>query len=375
MDRTRRALIGGLIAAALPLPRARAAAGGAAGRLYLSSRGGPGGRFAASLFSESGEVIMDTPLPARGHGSAVRPDGAEAIVFARRPGTFAHVLDLGARRVAGALHPKEGRSYAGHGAYSRDGRTLYVMECEGATGEGVIAVHDAAAGFRRTGEFPSGGIGPHQVVLLPDGRTLAVCIGGIRTHPDFPRAKLNIATMDSFLTLIDAPTGRIRETARLAGFDHRLGVRHLDAAGDGRIAVGMQYEGPRSDRVPVAALHRPGRGLAPLETSPEADAALRHYVGSIAFDAAGEWIAASSPRGGSVVLWRAADGAYRGRYGIADVCGVAAAPEPGSFVLTTGNGDILGLDAASLAARPILPRNAGIRWDNHLAAVNPRGGR
>lgn len=368
MDRTRRALLGGLIAASLPWPRARARAA-AHGRLYLSARAGPQARFAASLFTDAGDVVLDVPLPGRGHGGAVRPDAAQAIVFARRPGSFAPVLDIPGRRVARWLHPPEGRIYVGHGAYSRDGRTLYVMECEGATAKGIVAVLDAAAGFRRTGEFPSGGIGPHQMLLMPDGRTLAVCIGGIRTHPDFPRAKLNIATMDPFLTLINAATGRICETARLSGFDHRLSIRHLDAARDGRIAIGLQYQGPRSDRVPVAALKQPGRGLVPLQSPPEARAALRHYVGSIAFDAGGEWIAASSPRGGSVALWRASNGAYRGRYRIADVCGVAATAEAGAFVLTTGNGEMLCLDAAAMKARRLRPPPAGVRWDNHLVAV------
>jgi hypothetical protein len=371
MDRTRRALIGGMIAAVLPLPRALSAAPG----LYVSARGGRDGRFAASLLSAAGEVVMDIPLPARGHGGAVRPRGAEAVLFARRPGGFALVVDIAGRRVAGWLHPPKGRSFTGHGVYSRDGQTLYAVEFEAATGDGVVAVHDVAGGYRRTGEFPSGGIGPHQAVLLPDAGTLAVCNGGIRTHPDFPRAKLNIATMRSSLVLIDGGSGRITETLGLAGLDHRLGLRHLDAAPDGRVVLGMQYEGPRSHRVPLVALYRPGRGLAPLAAPRPVEAALRRYIGSVAFDAGGDWIAATSPRGGAIAVWRAADGASAGLRRFDDVCGIAPAAGPGRFIVTSGRGAEAILDAPTMTLSRLPAASPGFRWDNHLVAVNRRAGR
>ena len=45
-------------------------------------------------------------------------------------------------------------------------------------------------GTSRIGELASFGVGPHEVVLMPDGATLVVANGGIRTHPDRDRAKL-----------------------------------------------------------------------------------------------------------------------------------------------------------------------------------------
>jgi hypothetical protein len=57
----------------------------------------------------------------------------------------------------------------------------------------VIGVRDASAGYRHIGELPSHGIGPHDLALLSDERTLVVANGGIRTHPDRRREELNLA--------------------------------------------------------------------------------------------------------------------------------------------------------------------------------------
>ena len=39
---------------------------------------------------------------------------------------------------------------------------------------------------------------------MSDGRTIAVANGGIATHPDFDRVKLNLATMEPSLVRLDA---------------------------------------------------------------------------------------------------------------------------------------------------------------------------
>jgi hypothetical protein len=54
----------------------------------------------------------------------------------------------------------------------------------------VLGVRDATDGYRQIGELASFGVGPHELVLMPDGATLAVANGGIRTHPGRDRAKL-----------------------------------------------------------------------------------------------------------------------------------------------------------------------------------------
>jgi hypothetical protein len=366
----RRTVIAGMAAAALPWSRAKAGAGRGVAR-FLTARAGAGATYAASLLTAAGDVIADIPLQARGHGAAVRPDGSEAVLFARRPGDFALVVDIADGRVVRRLEPPAGRRFAGHGAYSQDGARLYVVAFKEATAEGVVLIHDVAVGFRPVGEFPTGGIGPHQTLLLPDGERLVVCNGGIRTHPDYPRAKLNIPTMHSSLSLIEAASGHIERTLTLKDLDHRLSLRHIDAAADGRIVVGMQFEGPRDRGVPLAALYRPGGGLKALDMPADALGGLRQYVGSIAFDSSGAWIAATSPRGGAIAIWHAADGAYRGSLKLPDVCGIAAASRPGGFIVTSGRGVVAEADATAMTLRQRGAPRAGMRWDNHLIAIKP----
>jgi len=71
-------------------------------------------------------------------------------------------------------------------AFARDGRTLFATETAIETGDGVLGIYDAAADYRRRGEVPTHGLDPHEVRLMPDGRTLVIANGGILTHPDAP---------------------------------------------------------------------------------------------------------------------------------------------------------------------------------------------
>ena len=88
-----------------------------------------------------------------------------------------------------------GRHFFGHGVFSPDGALLYATENDFENAAGMIGIYDARANFERIGEFPTHGVGPHELLLLDDGRTIAIANGGIETHPDFGRAKLNIPTM------------------------------------------------------------------------------------------------------------------------------------------------------------------------------------
>ncbi|MEM1345724.1 MAG: DUF1513 domain-containing protein, partial [Pseudomonadota bacterium] len=129
-----------------------------------------------------GQATVDLALPARGHAAAVHPHRARVVAFARRPGTFALVLDCATGRVEAELSAPEGRHFYGHGCYTADAGVLFTTENAYASGEGRIGLWDATT-HTRLGEVPSGGLGPHDMALLPDGRTLVVANGGIRTHP------------------------------------------------------------------------------------------------------------------------------------------------------------------------------------------------
>jgi hypothetical protein len=362
-----------LAAAALAAPvcaRDPGRAAGAARAAYLSACADAAGQHRVRGFDARGRLAFDLALPGRGHAFALRPDARIAVNFARRPGRFAAVLDL---RRGVQLHTIETpyeRHFQGHGTFSHDGRMLYACENDFDAARGVLGVYDAAQRFRRVAELPTHGIGPHDVRLLSDGVTLAVANGGIATHPDWPRLKLNVPDMAPSLAYVDRRDGRLLEAVRLAPQLHQLGIRHLALGHADNVAIAMQYEGPAGDEVPLVATHRRGDALRLCNGPPAMQRAMRHYCGSVAFDRAGQVLAVSAPRGNLITCWDAMRGAYLCAVQLADGCGIAPAPRPGRFLASSGRGGALEIDARSGRATPVVSAMlAAAHWDNHLAAV------
>ena len=359
-------LAGGLAGSLLSEPT-RAGTGR---RLYLSARGSAAGGFHVSGFTPAGRPVFDLPLPARGHAFAVRPGGRIAVHFARRPGVFAVVIDLVQGRAVGDITTPDDRHFHGHGVFSPDGRLLYATENDFAAGRGVIGVYDAGHGYRRIGELPTHGIGPHELRLLGDGETLAVANGGILTHPDLPRVKLNLPDMTPSLVYLDRRDGRPLATFRLAPDLHQLSIRHLAVGRDNTVAVAMQYEGPAGDRVPLIAKQRGAAPLRLVTAPPDVLRAMNQYCGGVAFDRGGAVIAVSAPRGNIVTFWEANSGRHLSTVPLPDGCGVAPAARPGMFLASSGRGGMILVDAGSGSAQPIRTGFlAAGRWDNHMAAA------
>lgn len=333
----------------------------------MSCRGNGQGQYFATLFHSGGGVLMDVALPGRGHGIAVNPTQTQAVVFARRPGDFMVVIDLLTLSVHTSVNAIEGRHFYGHGAYSRDGRTLYVTENAYQTGAGKIGVYDCASGFKRVAEIDSHGIGPHEIGLLNNNNVLVVANGGIRTHPDLPRVKANLATMQSSLAYVDLSDGRLLHDHRPEVQWHQLSIRHIDIAPDDRVAIAMQFEGKRQLRPPLIAIQQ-GREQMQMLSAPDAvHKRLRNYCGSVCFSQNGERFAVSSPRGGLVTFW-SARGDYLGTHEQADACGVGRTPKhQEGFFVSDGSGTVVRL-GRDLADRGHWS-SPNWRWDNHLVAV------
>ena len=103
------------------------------------------------------------------------------------------------------------------------------------------------------------GSAPHDLRLLRDGRTLAVAIGGIRTHPATGREKLNLDTMAPALVLMDTADGRIVDRFDMPAALHRLSLRHLAVGRDGAIGAVMQDQAETGELRPLVAMARPRR--------------------------------------------------------------------------------------------------------------------
>jgi len=354
---TRRAFLASLLATGAAPGLGWAAAGNPA---YLAAARDASGGFALHGLDADGQSLFAIPLPARGHAGAGHPACAEAVAFARRPGTFALVVDCARGRVAHRLSPPTGQHFNGHGCYARDGTRLYTAEQRSDTSAGRIGVWDVAAGYRRIGDFASGGIGPHEIHLMPDGATLAIANGGIATAPS-DRRKLNIDTMRPNLSYLDL-AGTVLERVKLDPDLHQNSIRHLSLRNDGLVAFALQWEGADGAAPPLLGLHR--RGAAPvLAQAPlAAERAMQGYAGSVAFSGNDHEVAITSPRGGRLHRF-SAKGRFLGAVSRADVCGLA--PRADGFLLSDGLGGVLALEGPT--PRPLSQHR--MSWDNHIVSL------
>jgi hypothetical protein len=305
-------------------------------------------------------------LPARAHGM-VRLTSGEIVLVGRRPGSFAAIVDPRAPDDARVFGPPARFRFAGHGALAPDGATLATSEIDEETGEGRVVLRDAKTG-RPTADFEAG-IEPHDVLFTPDGGKVVVAIGGIAHAADIKGPAINAGKIDSAIVELDARTGAVLKRHQLPGDMRSLSLRHMALAADGEtVAFGMQDQ-DRSRSRPVMGLLRLGRGIDLLPLPADDDGALRGYIGSVAFDVSGRYIAATSPKGGVVGLWSAADGRWLGGFKLADVCGLAAARDGGAFWVTSGFGDVMRLRASHNGFAAEAQWNAAAAFDNHLLRI------
>ena len=354
----RRQFLGGLLAAGL-IPTPTWADAGSP--VFLSAAARPDGTYVLCGIDAALTVRFQIPLPARGHAAAAHPTRPEAVAFARRPGTFAIVIDCITGAQKAVLHAPKGRHFYGHGAFSADGRTLYTTENDYAAGVGLIGVWDVRNNYTRIDEWQSGGIGPHDIKRLPDSDTLVVANGGIDTHPDSGRTKLNIATMRPNLSYIEG--GKVVETAALPDALHKNSIRHLAIGPNGDVAFGMQWQGDEIGN-PLVGTHQRGKAMTLMSAPDDTIREMSGYVGSIAYARDGRTIAVTSPKGGLVQLYDTEASAFKNAIHLTDVCGIATLGR--SFTVTSGLGEV-----RKLAQTPDAPETrSDLKWDNHLIPVS-----
>lgn len=342
---------------------ARDAAAFAGSATYASAARRADGSYAVLLLGEDGSILREIPLSARAHDVTVDPATGRAVVFARRPGAFALAFDVAGARPPELFAPPPDRHFYGHGVFARDGRLVYATEHDVDTGDGVIGVYDANGGWRRVGEFPSYGIGPHELILLADGRTLAIANGGFGSDPATGRESIDIAGMEPNLAFVDVATGALAARHGLPAEINLLSLRHLAADARGQVWFGGQWQGGLEDApalIGCASLEKP---IALLDQEASAGMALRGYIGSVAVSAGGRLIAASAPRAGRIVYVDTSTRNVVHEVALADGCGVAA-HGAAAFAISSGHGDVR-FEAAGDAA-PREQRFPGTEFDNHL---------
>lgn len=356
IDMQRRSFLASLAATGLLGQTSWADSG--APRLLTAANDAQNQSWLIGLSGDGGEVFR-RPIPSRGHAAAVHPHHAVAVAFARRPGQFAVVLDCHTGQELGRLVSPSGYHFYGHGAFSADGRHLLTTENAYEDGAGRLGIWDATDGYKRIGEVSSGGIGPHEIIRLPDGG-FAVANGGIQTHPDYGRAKLNLPDMRPNLTYL-AADGTLQDRIEPPAELHQNSMRHIDCDSNGRVVIAMQWQGNPLRPVPLAALHKKGQPLRNLD-HPET-VRLKQYAGSVAITADGTEILVTGPKGDHLIRFNGQDGSPRPGQHLALASGVTAFGDAFAVSFKDGIALVNGTDLHHVgAAGPLV-------WDNHLVAV------
>lgn len=348
-------LAGGL---ALGLIGERAAAQTPAG---LLGAGQADGKPCGVLWRE--QEVRRFDIPARGHAIA-RLGEERAVIVGRRPGGFAAIIDLAAGGVAETFAPGDGARFSGHGAVAPHGRSLVTAEFDAETIQGRISLRDAKSGAIRA-VWPAGGIEPHELGFAKGGSRLVAALGGLVHDGGVAGPAVNPDGVKSALVELDASSGRLLRRHELGEACRSLSMRHLAFAPDGRVVVGMQDQDLGKPR-PLIGLLEPGRGVELLAMPDPVEIDFRGYVGSVAVDAGGAFLAATSPRGGVVGLWSMADGRWLGGLHLPDVCGLAPGAAGGEFWVTSGFGDVVRLKASSAGLAMLERSRVPLGFDNHL---------
>ncbi|MCK5897157.1 MAG: DUF1513 domain-containing protein [Cocleimonas sp.] len=342
--------------------------------ILLGAQGSDADRYSMSWLHE-GESKANIALSGfRGHGASQHPlYPASAIMYGRRPATRSIEVNLETQHITKTFHCAPNRHFFGHGCFSKAGDVLYTTEADLKTGNGKIGIRDART-YQQIGEHESYGIGPHELALMPDAKTLVVANGGILTRPESGRKKLNLDSMASSLSYIDLESGKLLGAFKVA--ETKASIRHLDVASDGTVAFAMQLQRSATehdDIVPLGGIHAKNKAIKLLEKPENLIHKMKDYMGSVAINQQTRTAGFTSPRGNVVAFWDIDTQQFKGYHELRDVCGIALANNKKDFVISNSFGQLRYLNGSTLKedkTQRIMQGN--LRWDNHLIMAEVR---
>ncbi len=336
--------------------------------VLIGAQGSQTDTYSLSWFGDTAKEANVTHSSFRGHGVSQHPlYPASAIMYGRRPATICIEVNLLNNEVDKTFHSGNDRHFFGHGCFNKEGSVLFTTEADMNTGKGKIGIRDSVT-YQQIGEYESYGIGPHELLVMPDGKTLVVANGGILTHPKTGREKLNLDTMDSSLTYIDLESGKLLGSFKVS--ESKASIRHLDVSEDGTVAFAMQFQRSAAEHdgiVPLGGIHAPNKGLQLLEKPENIIHQMNDYMGSVAINPKTRIAGFTSPRGNVAAFWSLNTLEFSGYHSLQDVCGIAVANNQKEFVISNSFGQVRRLDALTLIEKreKRFSQNS-LRWDNHL---------
>ena len=318
-----------------------------------------------SIWQSSNKQSQHFIIPFRAHDILPFADQQRVLAFGRRPEMQCVVVDTEIAENQ-LMDAAEGRHFFGHGCFTEDNTTLFTTESEYDEARGVIGIRDAKT-LDIIGEYDSYGVGPHDMHLMPDGKTLVIANGGIETHPDYGRRKLNIDTMQPSLVYVDVASGKKIDEYRLS--DHKLSIRHLVVSAAGDVGVATQYQGDTYREQPqtLVAWQPYGKELQEIAIPAPLTQSIRGYMADIAFDDQNQVLAVTAPRGNRLTLWDTRESKLLQEIELAQPSGIQYVAAQQRFIVSTAKGSLLTikLDKGQVHV-DTLYSDPNTTWDNHL---------
>lgn len=333
--------------------------------LYSASDNVQGQHFASAL-DLSTQQIVNQILPFRAH-ALIPLENQQLFYFGRRPALQSALVDFSTLQTR-LIDATVQRHFGGHGCLSTDRSILFTTENDYDGKRGIIGIRDCTT-LQVLGEYESYGLDPHDIQLMPDGRTLVVANGGIETHPDFGRRKLNLDTMQPSLVYIDSYNGQKLAEYRLP--DHQLSIRHLIVSERGDVGVALQYEGNLYHQQPqsLVAWQAKDQALQLLPIPSQILPRFQGYMADLAYDVERDILAVTSPRGRHIAFWHTQSAQFLAQYPLNEPSGIAFNQQQERFIVSDANGNIHAFNWQANQMQASLVCKVQQQWDNHLYLV------
>ena len=355
------------------------------------------------------QIVWQTTMPERVHDIVVQPvsvhvpeahdqhntiePSRDVVVMGRRPSEKFWVLNTSNGQVKYAIKADLNRHFYGHACYSLDGRLLYVTENDTVSLAGKIGIYDADDAYRKVAEFDSHGIGPHELIMHPDGETLVIANGGIKTE-QASREELNLDTMRPSLVYLNRHDGALLE--QVTPEHNQMSVRHLAMHDDGTVMIGIQFQGEKHINVPLVLTHKRGdTSFTPLTMPNNQWQRFHQYIASVAVDSERNLLCVTTPIGGCAAIYDLHTRELIDDVSLPDCAGASVLAnsetsasniddrtEPSGFIVSDGQGQLTALRVNALSEDKLNANNVEyheciikdsklhmMSFDNHLQAL------
>ncbi|GLR69922.1 DUF1513 domain-containing protein [Agaribacter marinus] len=320
-------------------------------------------------FTQAG-ILSQTKIPVRGHDCIPMTSKAnQAVVIGRRPDTFAAVIDIAEGKIIRTFASEAKHHFYGHGRLICDDQYLVTTENAYEAGDGYLVVRDTES-LKVLNRCKSGGIGPHDIAVLPNSQNqagainalkLVVANGGILTHPDYPRIKLNIDSMQSNISIVNLFNGEIEN--HIDAPNKAVSLRHVDVNENQQIVVAGQHQHKHHGNTPLVFSAIPNdEYLQPFDLPSSTWQSMKGYTASAKVSSTSAFV--SSPRGHKLYVFDLASNALAQTIHMRDVAGLINTNK--SVYATSGKGKVLsGIHQGRKPKTMLIGEQ--LMFDNHAA--------